>query len=51
MVRIAVYAGKDAQKFGRPLMQCAVVKSFSGVTRNESVPPTRFLLKGDQCPK
>ena len=42
--KIAGYAGKNAKnrvasrkKFGFPLMQCAVVKSFSAATGNKSV--------------
>ena len=36
-----MHAGKDAEKqvekFGLPLMQCALAKSFSGATGNDSV--------------
>ena len=38
-VKIAGYVGKHAKphkKFGLPLMQCAIVKSFSGATGKES---------------
>ena len=42
-MKIAGYAGKDAKngvaarkKFAFPLMQCALVKSFSAATGNES---------------
>ena len=44
IVKIAGYAGKDAQKFGLPLMQCALVKSFPGETRNQSDPQLKTSL-------
>ena len=35
IVKITEYAGKE-RKFGLPLIQCALVKSLSGATGNES---------------
>ena len=41
IVKMTGYAGK----FGRPFMQCTLVKSFSAATGNESLVPCTVILE------